>query len=533
MKAALFATRALPELAPLTEDSCDALLSVACKPLLVHNIEALAMAGVSELVVVVSPNAHAVEAALGDGTRWGMRFEYVLATAKESEPHTLERIRHRLGHEYLAIRGEMLRTPIVTEFLARAGVIESFSGAVSVSATVGGVDAGLKFVRMKPGRNGGIAFNPAALGRGDAICRSIEFPAARLAVIDSPAGLHRANLDALDGAFGPLIVPGREVVPNVRAGRHSNLNIDCVRDTPLLIGSRCRIASDAELGPNVVISDDVVIGSRATLHNAVVMPNTYVGEFVELADAIVAGNRLIHVDNGSAAIVADDFLLASTRTAGSGMWMRDGCDRILGLAVLAASLWLWPIAFLAALAKNPRRPVRTKFLIGNRQQGSGRRRFRAFEFAVSAPVLRYLPYLLAIAAGDLRIIGVQPLEYDNTEKRREEWERVRDSGWAGLFGPAQLTSRPGVPAEERLIEEAGYVVNASLAEDLKWMLRACAALASSRAWRDTKAPVAYRPERSLLAQSQPRAKTTEVPMRSAMVKKIDQSMPKSLSEAQG
>ena len=48
MKAVLFATRALPELSPLTEGSCDALLSVACKPLIVHTLEALAMASVTE-----------------------------------------------------------------------------------------------------------------------------------------------------------------------------------------------------------------------------------------------------------------------------------------------------------------------------------------------------------------------------------------------------------------------------------------------------------------------------------------------------
>jgi NDP-sugar pyrophosphorylase family protein len=75
LKTVLFATRTVPELAPLTDASCLALLSVGCKPLIVHTVEALAMAELKEVIVVVSPCADAVEAGLGDGTRWGMRFE--------------------------------------------------------------------------------------------------------------------------------------------------------------------------------------------------------------------------------------------------------------------------------------------------------------------------------------------------------------------------------------------------------------------------------------------------------------------------
>src|ERR1700722_2615420 len=105
MKTVLFANRIAPELAPLTEASCVALLSVGCKPLIVHTVEALAMAELTDVMVVVSYGDDAVEAELGDGTRWGMRFEYVSATLEESEEFTVERIRDRLGDEYLLVRG--------------------------------------------------------------------------------------------------------------------------------------------------------------------------------------------------------------------------------------------------------------------------------------------------------------------------------------------------------------------------------------------------------------------------------------------
>ena len=48
-----------------------------------------------------------------------------------------------------------------------------------------------------------------------------------------------------------------------------------------------------------------------------IMPHTYIGELVEIADAIVAGHMLIHVDTGAVTLVTDSFLLASVRYATS------------------------------------------------------------------------------------------------------------------------------------------------------------------------------------------------------------------------
>jgi mannose-1-phosphate guanylyltransferase / phosphomannomutase len=525
MKAVLFATRALPALAPLTEGSCDALLSVACKPLIVHNIEALAMAGVNDVILAVSPNAHAVEAALGDGTRWGMRFEYELATADETEKRTLERIRHRLGGEYLVMRGEMLRTPLVAEFLERARPAR----AAAVAATVRGVDAGLKLIRQESSASG-----PRTTSRRcDAVKEYLEFPAARLALIDSLAEFHRANLDALDSAFAGLIVPGRQIAPSVRAGRHSQVSADVPNEARVLIGTRCRIASDAEFAGRVVVSDDVVISSRAILRDAIIMPNTYVGELVEVANAIVAGNRLIHVDTGTVAAVTDSFLLAGLRTTGVATRIRASFDRLLGAILLVASLGLWPIAFLLALVRDPKRPLHGRILLGNRQHSSHGAAFRAREFATVIPVLRYLPYLLSVVAGDLALIGVEPLEAVSAAVRGQEWELARDEGRVGLFGPVQLTAGYDMPTEERRIIEAEYVATVSFTEDTKWILRAIAALASRRAWRPAKRRTILHAKRPAAVQSRPPVRLAEESMAAARGKRADQSAAKILREARG
>lgn len=484
MKAVLFATRIVPELAPLVGSSCMALLNVACKPLLVHTVEALALAGLTDVVVVISAHAAAVATELGDGARWGMRFEYVLAAANETSAHTLERISRKLGGEYLVVRGEMLRTPIIGEFIERARSSE----AHTVVAAIGAIDAGLRLVKSAGNPRQKTPSGAADAGPHGASELRIDFPKARLSLLGSLREFHRAHLDLLYGRFAGLVVPGKNTSPNVRVGRHTMVSAKAIKHPPLLIGAGCRIADNAELGGEVVISDNVMIDHRARIRSSVIMPNTYVGELVEVTNAIVAGNRLIHIDTGTITTVTDSFLLAGIGSAAIGLPLRAVVDRLLGAGLLTLSLVLWPLALIAALVAHPGQPLRSQRLVSNRKRGSARSDFRAFEFATAIPLFRYLPYLLAVVSGHLRLVGVAPCEVSRDAASSKEWEPGRNEGDASLFGLIPLAATPGTPEAARVMVEVDYLRTPSIANDLKWMLKAVAAIASRRAWWPVKAP---------------------------------------------
>ena len=104
---------------------------------------------------------------------------------------------------------------------------------------------------------------------------------------------------------------------------------------------------------------------------------------------------------------------------------------------------LWPIALIASLAADPSHPIRRSTLLGNRMAMTRRVEFTARQFSASLPILRYLPYLFSVAAGHLRLVGVEPLAPAAAAARTEEWEFVRDEAPAGLFGPVQLTLLSG------------------------------------------------------------------------------------------
>ncbi|RUR37823.1 N-acetylmuramate alpha-1-phosphate uridylyltransferase MurU [Vreelandella populi] len=76
MKAMILAAGLGKRMRPLTDHCPKPLLAVAGKPLIVHHLERLVRAGISEVVINVSYRAEQIVEALGDGSTYGLRIHY-------------------------------------------------------------------------------------------------------------------------------------------------------------------------------------------------------------------------------------------------------------------------------------------------------------------------------------------------------------------------------------------------------------------------------------------------------------------------
>ncbi len=76
MKAMILAAGRGERMRPLTDHTPKPLLPVKGKPLLVHHLESLARAGVTEVVINTAWLGAQIPAALGDGGRWGLTLHY-------------------------------------------------------------------------------------------------------------------------------------------------------------------------------------------------------------------------------------------------------------------------------------------------------------------------------------------------------------------------------------------------------------------------------------------------------------------------
>jgi len=105
-------------LRPLTYTSAKQLVPVANKPVLFYGIEAIAAAGIRDIGIVVGDTHAEIRAAVGDGSRWGVRIEYIPQEAPLGLAHAVKISERFLGREpFVMYLGDNLLNKGITHFV--------------------------------------------------------------------------------------------------------------------------------------------------------------------------------------------------------------------------------------------------------------------------------------------------------------------------------------------------------------------------------------------------------------------------------
>ncbi len=292
MHALVFADRPRHELMPLTESVPLPLLQVCGKTLIERTIEDLAAANIGRIIIVLGDHGAAtVEKEIGRGGRWGVRIDYVRRHFGESPSQIARRLANRLPKRFLALRGDVYRSPVISSFLRSARNLL----ATQVVAQIRGRCAQLCLCHKRDLQLNFLSWVPEPLISAPNR-QSIDFDDARFFHLHDITDFFLANLEGLDDCVAAANtadeLPKRQYV----SGPHSRFRPEVICGSPVLIGSGCQISRDAQLVGPIVLGDDVYVGRGAFLYACIVLPGTYIPAGTELRNAVVTNEMAIGID---------------------------------------------------------------------------------------------------------------------------------------------------------------------------------------------------------------------------------------------
>lgn len=290
------------------------------------------------------------------------------------------------------------------------------------------------------------------------------------------------------------------------------------------IGPHCWVGRDAKLGDGTVLLEGARVERGADLQAVVVLPRVRVGPAAKYRHAVLSaeGTFLAEAD-GVFVSEPDPAVLGSTARRGFGEALHQGLDMVLaGLALFVLAPLLLLLALLIRLdSKGP--IFYSQLRVGQDRRGSLRGRvFALYKFRTmhhdaearlaelsarnsyrSGPFFKLdddpritrlgrflrkssldeLPQLINVLLGDMRLVGNRPLPVYEAEALSEEWQRLRFSCPAGITGLWQISGRSDLSEVERMVLDTVYAVTRSFWSDWGILLGTLPALLLRRGAR--------------------------------------------------
>ena len=507
MTAILIATQKWLQMERFAERYPSALLPLMDRPFIQHIVETLVSRGCGRFEVVLSHRPEKIEALLGDGNRWGVNIRYHLETRPDQPYRPLKRLSNQPdNHPILLVHADRLVQADIfgskPSAPADGSVLYCFRDHTAPAGRPERKWSGWAWLSREcladlpeDGDEGALLAYLEAQNNG----RIEEADRFRPLSVQSGGDLIASHLGVLAKTNSGLMVRGREIEETIWLARNVSLHPTAKLMPPLYIGENCRIGRGAQIGPDAVIGRNCVLDEKSTVTRSVIFPGSYVGEALELSDAIVDKNCLINVRVGSEITIQEDFILGSL----AEKKLRRGWNRMVSQA--AAILLLIPalpvIAGLALYLKLRRsEPVFTTRPVVGLPAGSESASWKTFalinfhtrdrhsgdQAPESEPALKamelypvgwrhffliFLPALINMARGELRFVGVPPRTTPEIQDLPPDWRALYLKSKPGIVTEAMVNFGPRATRDEMYSAEAVYSVSAGLIHDVKILLK--------------------------------------------------------------
>ena len=473
IRAVLFATPKASYDVPVPGDFPAALLPLGHASVVERLIEQLARCAVTDIDLVACDGPELLRRTLGDGERWGVRLRWHLVKDPARPYGVLRSIGPVAARRVLIGHADRWPAPEVLRRLAcedRLAVQLDESDDLVWSGWASFPGAWLQSV--------GPHFDERALGSALArhdLQRMVLGPGQRAGVLDARRLLDaqrsviRGSPDApIPAAWIPM--PWGSVSPLARV--HPGAEVQ----GPVLIGPGCLVEDGAHLGPNTVLSSDVVVCGRTSVRDSLLLPGTYLGRGLDVSDAIVNGERVRHVRLGVETILPrSEGLMLSLRPRGKvGPSLVGRAIAALAAAALSPMLaahvlarrsgdppWPWVLQpVVVGLNEATRRPSELQ-LRCERPASSTFQRLAS----------RY-GGLLDVALGRRCWFGVRPRRSAEWYALSAEWQSLLARAPVGFLHAPAWSAEDGTRMEASAAADVFYAVRRNWRENLRLVFSA-------------------------------------------------------------
>jgi glucose-1-phosphate thymidylyltransferase len=314
-------------LAPLTNRRPKPMVPVVNRPLLEHVVEAVADAGIEEIVLVVGYERDRIQTYFEDGDEWDVSIRYAIQETQLGTGHAVLQAQAQVEGPVLVLNGDRIIDPGAVEAV-RAALLEDDEPAMAVmrsdvpnrygvvtldgeyvdrviekpgdggpseiiNAGVYGVtDSGFECIRETPTNDDGELSLPVAMERMEEV-QAVRYDGTWLDVshLWDLLTVTSQLLDADGGHVAGSVDEGAVLHDSVHVAETASIGPNAV------VGRGTAVAENARVGPNATVERSVVFPD-ATIEAGAVVRDCIVGE-----NATVGGNTT--VAGGEATIIVD------------------------------------------------------------------------------------------------------------------------------------------------------------------------------------------------------------------------------------
>jgi len=337
-------------LRPLTYTSAKQLVPVANKPVLFYGIEAIAEAGIQDIGIVVGDTQAEIRAAVGDGSRWGVKVEYIEQDAPRGLAHAVKISRDFLGDEpFVMYLGDNLLNKGITQFVRQFDLQKP---AAQILLTRVPDPQMFGVAQLENGRVIRLVEKPKEPIGDLALVGVYMFGPEVFESVNRISPSFRNELEITD-AIQDLIDRGLTVRPHIVDGwwKDTGKLEDMLEANRLILETFDRRV-DGTVDPESRIEGKVVIEKGAVIERSVIRGPAIIGR----------GARIVHAYVGPFTSIGDDVEIRESEIEHSivleGSSVRDLANRVID-SLIGRNVRIW---------REPVKPSAYRFMLGDNSE---------------------------------------------------------------------------------------------------------------------------------------------------------------------